>query len=166
MKKLKSELTKVERGDVDDCTVCSEDQERVAIEGLPPFDVCRKFAEKIKTAAQNAKRAGFPIQSIIGYRVGMTKGGPDAQGLRTEFSNHSYGVAVDFNSESNGLYENCESFGPKCKLLRGGIYNVNAPTTITRSSVLFKEMQSAGFKWGGEIAGRQKDFMHFSPTGY
>ncbi len=27
------------------------------------------------------------------------------------------------------------------------------------------EMQ-AGFKWGGEIAGKQKDFMHFSLTGY
>ena len=27
-------------------------------------------------------------------------------------------------------------------------------------------LKDIGFKWGGEILGKQKDFMHFSPSGY
>jgi hypothetical protein len=62
-------------------------------------------------------------------------------------------------------YDFCIKFGPGCKLIRGGAYNENAKGAIARNSVLYHEMAAAGFKWGGEIKARQKDFMHFSIDG-
>ena len=58
------------------------------------------------------------------------------------------------------------------KLSRPGAIGVRAigaklpifdPTASMIALELFKE---AGFRWGGEIEGQQKDFMHFSPSGY
>jgi hypothetical protein len=87
--------------------------------------------------------------------------------LRTRFSNHSFGIAIDVNSASNGLYTNCISFGAQCRLHRGGPWRPASDTaSIAADSRLVRRMRAAGFRWGGEIRGRQKDFMHFSPSGY
>jgi len=33
-------------------------------------------------------------------------------------------------------------------------------------SNIVRAIEDIGLKWGGEIDGKRKDFMHFSPTGY
>ncbi len=109
------------------CTVCREDQEEVSLPGVPPFRICRHMAPDVGRVLGDLIARGEPITEVVGYRVGRTRGEPDAQGNRTGFSNHSFGIAIDVNPEQNGLYDQCETFGPQC---------------------------------------RQKDFMHFSPSGY
>ena len=76
--KLKSELSDNEKGTTDGCSVCSEDQLEVQIDGLPPFTSCKLFAAAMKRAIMQAKDDGFPISSIIGYRVGKSKGPMDS----------------------------------------------------------------------------------------
>jgi len=163
--KDKNVLTKEEQGVVSGCSVCEEDQVKIKIDSLPEFFVCKKVAAKITKAIKRTLNAKFPIFSIVGYRVGKSKGKINAQGLRTEFSNHSYGTAIDFNSEKNGLYDNCIIFSDSCFKLRGGDYFSDAEGAITKRTPLYIELLKVGFKWGGEIVGKQKDFMHFSLTG-
>lgn len=96
----------------------------------------------------------------------MTKGDVDALGHRTRFSNHSFGIAIDINEQQNGLYDRCIRFGPACRLRRGGVWNPDQAGSLTRDSPVVKALGQIGLKWGGAIEGRQKDFMHFSPSGY
>jgi hypothetical protein len=163
--KPKSDLTQEERGLTEGCSVCEEDQVELQIESLPAFKACKVFRARIERAVKKAVSEGFPITSIVGYRVGKSKGPLNSSGQRTQFSNHSFGTALDFNSEKNGLYDSCIQFGPGCKLLRGGGYRPELPGAVTRGSGLYQSMTAEGFKWGGEIVGKQKDFMHFSLTG-
>ena len=96
----------------------------------------------------------------------MTKGNIDSLGNRTQFSNHSFGVAIDINEEQNGLYDHCVSFGPACRLRRGGIWKPDQVGSLTPDSPIVEGLKGMGLKWGGQIEGDQKDFMHFSPSGY
>ena len=128
--------------------------------------MCRHVAGKLDHSLRKLKEQHQPISTVIGYRVGMTKGIPDDQGNRTEFSYHSFGIAVDINPEKNGLYDNCIRYGPNCRLIKGGAWDPDQTGSLTKNHPVVLELQSIGFKWGGEIQGRQKDFMHFSPTGY
>ncbi len=64
------------------------------------------------------------------------------------------------------MYDNCVQLGPECRLLRGGEWRPGMPGTLEKDGEIVNMLKSAGFRWGGEIAGRQKDFMHFSLTGY
>ena len=129
--------------------------------------VCRHLAPQFEAALNRAVAAGFEITRLVGYRVGKTRGEADAAGRRTRFSNHAYGIAVDVNPGSNGLYTNCFVFGQGCRLLRGGAWQPGTVAgSIEAGGALVRAMRAAGFAWGGEIAGQQKDFMHFSPTGY
>lgn len=111
-------------------------------------------------------QSGEKIYEVVGYRVGMTRGNVDQDGNRTVFSNHSFGTALDINPGQNGLYENCVQFGPNCRLIRGGAWKQGREGTLTVDSATVQGMQRLGLRWGGEIKGRQKDFMHFSITGY
>ncbi len=163
--KPKSELTREELGDVPGCSVCEEDQVELRLPQLAPFKVCKSYESKVRRAIESALNEGFPISNVVGYRVGKTKGPLSPTGQRTQFSNHSFGVAIDINSEKNGLYDHCIQFGPHCKLIRGGDYRPGAPGSIEKSSSVYRAMKDEGLKWGGEIQGKQKDFMHFSPTG-
>jgi len=85
---------------------------------------------------------------------------------RTQYSYHSFGVAIDINAEQNGLYGNCVTFSDACQLRRGGPWRPGRPGTITLGDPIYDGLTDIGLRWGGEIAGRQKDFMHFSLTGY
>ncbi len=89
------------------CTTCREDQERVAVSGLPPVLVCRHFAPRIREALEAALQAGARIETLVGYRVGRS-GGPVVDGKRTRYGWHAFGEALDINSKSNGLYGNCK----------------------------------------------------------
>jgi len=165
VRKLRRELTREERGETEGCTVCEEDQIEIGIEGVPPFRVCKALAPAVTRALERARAAGFPMMSAVGYRVGKSKGPVDAAGIRTEFSNHSYGTALDINSDRNGLYDECAEFGPGCRLIRGGEYRPPSPGAITRDSSIYSALVAEGFRWGGEMRAKQKDFMHFSLTG-
>ena len=163
--KPRSQLTHFERDKKSPCTICKEDQEWIHIEGIPPFQICRHFAERVREVLLASLKQGFPIYEVIGYRVGKSKGSIDKKGLRTVYSHHSFGTAIDINPKSNGLYENCLAFSPKCRLLRGGHWKNINPASIKKESIIYHEFRNMGWLWGGEIKGQQKDFMHFSATG-
>jgi hypothetical protein len=149
------------------CTVCVEDQQAIKLDGLASFSVCKKYAPLVQETLMKLIRQGEKINSVIGYRVGRTRGDIDAQGNRSGFSNHSFGIAIDINTDHNGLYANCVQFGPQCKLLRAGPWRPgDDPYSLQPDGLTVKALKLAGFKWGGEIEGQQKDFMHFSLTGY
>jgi hypothetical protein len=148
------------------CTVCSEDQVEITVPGIKPFAVCRTVAPRVRSLINDLIRDGAEITTVVGYHPIRSRGPVDEQGNRTEFSNHSYGTAVDINPGQNGLYDNCVSFGSQCRLLRGGAWRPGTPGTLTRGGIIVRSFKAAGFKWGGEIEGKQKDFMHFSLTGY
>ena len=149
------------------CTVCAEDQQAIKLDGLPEFSVCKKYAQVVQDTLFSLIHQGEKINSVIGYRVGRTRGEMDAQGNRSGFSNHSFGIAIDINTDHNGLYGNCVQFGPRCKLLRAGPWRPgDDPYSLQAEGLIVKTFKQAGFKWGGEIEGQQKDFMHFSLTGY
>ena len=163
VKKWKKDLLPYEKGPLG-CTLCEEDQVTVSLKNGKSFRACGAVAEVFRKAID---ASGIRIETILGYRPSRSRGPVDSRGLRTEFSNHAYGVAIDINEEHNGLYSNCREWGPQCVLTKGGIYNPGRdPLSLTRDHVLTEALISSGFLWGGEIAGNQKDFMHFSPDGY
>lgn len=149
------------------CSVCEEDQQKISLPNLEPFYVCKRYAPRLQATLLSLIQAGHAIKTVTGYRVGKTRGELDNKGHRTTFSNHSFGTALDINAEHNGLYKNCFQFGPQCQLLRGGVWQPGMnPYSLTHHSVVVQKLREIGFKWGGVIKGRQKDFMHFSLTGY
>jgi len=161
------ELSEEEIDQTTGCTVCMEEQVVVQVSTLPPFRICRKLATDIKQTMEKLVHQGEPIYEVVGYRVGKTRGDVDANGNRTRFSNHSYGVALDINPKQNGLYTNCTTFGPQCRLIKGGPWRPRlTPLSLQPNGKTVAAMGSIGLKWGGEIKGRQKDFMHFSVSGY
>ena len=157
-----SELRAEEKDPETGCTVCEEDQELVAVAGVKPFRLCRKLVPAVREALLKLLAAGEPVIEVEGYRPGRTKNSLDRLG----FSNHSYGAALDINRSRNGLYDNCFKFGAGCRLLQGGRWDPEARGALVQGSAIVSTMKAAGFKWGGEIEGRQKDFMHFSFSGY
>lgn len=161
-----SELTQNEIDPITGCSVCSEDQVVLKIPHLPKVKVCKQVASNIERALTIANNSGQPIVELVGYRVGMTRGEIDADGNRTQFSNHSFGTAIDINPAYNGLYDNCIQFNSSCRLIKGGPWNSEQKESISADSVLVEQMRRVHFLWGGQIAGKQKDFMHFSLTGY
>lgn len=161
-----SELQPAEIDKATGCTVCEEDQVEIRLPGIGAFRVCRILEPQIRRALVAAMEQGQQIFSVTGYRVGMTKGELDADGNRTQFSNHSFGVAIDINARRNGLYDHCATFGPGCRLLKGGKWNPRRRGSLTVDSPIVKAFKRVGLRWGGEIEGDQKDFMHFSPSGY
>lgn len=148
------------------CTVCEEDQRWVSLGQLEPFRVCRHLAEDIRHILAGLLGEGIPLKQIVAYRAGRTRGEINRNGLRTQFSNHAYGTAIDINPQYNGLYDQCLTFGPGCRLIRGGQWHPHHPASLTADGPVVRAFKNFGYRWGGEIEGRQKDFMHFSPTGY
>jgi len=176
----RADLTDEEKApdfEVSGCTVCNEDQVEVAVEGMPPVRVCYYYADKVKKALEQIRDSGtFKVKTLTGYRVGQTRG-KAVDGKRTQFSNHSYGTAIDVNRAANGLYRSCRlEKGPRkaaeikrCRRGIGGTWNPGKRprTTVTPDSEVYRAFRDlVGWKWGGEIEGRTKDFMHFSPDGF
>lgn len=161
------ELAPYERDTITGCSVCEQDQVEIHLPNLAPFWVCKHLASNVENSLRRLIDKGEPIKNVIGYRVGLTRGPLDKSGNRTRFSNHSFGIAIDINPEHNGLYSNCFEFGPQCKKLRGGSWRPGFdPLSLTRDGRVVNTLKRMGLKWGGEIQGRQKDFMHFSISGY
>lgn len=166
IKKSYSELSDKEFDAFTGCSVCEQDQRTIVVPPLKPFKVCHILAPRLKGVVENLIRQGEPLYSITGYRVGKTRGDIDSNGNRTGFSNHSFGIAIDVNPEQNGLYDKCLTFNQSCRLIRGGHWNPENEGSLNGDGVIVEAMRGLRLKWGGQILGRQKDFMHFSPTGY
>lgn len=148
------------------CTVCQEDQRQIQVGNLKPFLVCNKIADAVRDTLERLLSVGEIVLEVTAYRPGRTRNPLDADGNRTGFSNHAYGAAIDINRARNGLYDNCMQFGPECRLIQGGTWIPGNPGVLDWDAPIVRGMKQAGFRWGGEIAGKQKDFMHFSVTGY
>jgi hypothetical protein len=161
-----SEITEEEIDNETGCTVCSEDQVTISLPQIADFRICRKISFEVRETLRELIESGTPIISIRGYQVVRSRGDIDANGNRTMLSNHSFGTAIDINRERNGLYDNCVKFGSECRLVLGGHWRPGVPGTLVENGPAVRAMKELGFKWGGEIEGRQKDFMHFSLTGY
>jgi len=159
-------LIKDEVDTITGCSVCEEDQVPINLPSIKPFAVCKLLAAEIQQALYELIQQGEVIYEVIGYRVGMTKGPTDFAHNRTRFSNHSYGIALDINPRQNGLYDRCIEFGSGCRLIRGGHWQPGVQGSLTRESSIVRRLNNLGLRWGGQIVGKQKDFMHFSPTGY
>ena len=173
--KAYAEVTDDERDPADPrCTVCQEDQVAVAVPGLPPVTVCRHWAPQVEAALQAVHTGGaFTIERLDGYRPGRTRGAVKDH-LRTAWSNHSFGTAIDINAHHNGLYNPCKLSDPPttaaqiahCRKGMGGAWNPQARPKLT--IVPGGEVHTAFtafWKWGGALPGNLKDFMHFSITG-
>ncbi|MCK4708030.1 MAG: M15 family metallopeptidase, partial [Gammaproteobacteria bacterium] len=133
---------------------------------IQTFAVCKLIADEIKHTLINLIKQGETITEVTGYRVGMTRGKTDKYHNRTQFSNHSFGIALDINAQQNGLYDQCMHFSNNCRLIRGGPWKPGYKGSMTREGSIVRQMEQLGLRWGGLIAGKQKDFMHFSPSGY
>jgi len=137
----------------------------------------KKIKEEVETIFKELVNIKFPIEKIVPiseYEWDDNKSMEDnnsssynyrAVAGSSKLSDHSYGIAIDINSDKNGLYNNCFVFNKKCNLIQGGLYNPLNKGSITKESPIYKAMINIGFKWGGEIKGNQKDFMHFSVDG-
>jgi hypothetical protein len=165
VEKDRADLSAEERGPLG-CTPCREDQAEVSLGNGLRFLACAALAPRLREALDRALAQGAEIRTLVGYRPQMSRGPVDARGNRTQLSNHSFGAAIDVNEMRNGLYDDCLVWSSACRLLKGGPYRPGETGSITADSPVVIELEVAGFKWGGRIAGRQKDFMHFSPTGY
>ena len=171
-----SKVTKAERAPKEPrCTLCEEDQRSIQIGKLPTVKICYIYAQQVEDALRDLlKNKDFKITSLQGYRVGRTRGAIK-NGMRSELSNHSFGTAIDINRGQNGLYKRCKLKHPApqraedlkgCRLAHGGAWDPRSRprTTITRGGPVFEAFKSF-WRWGGEIPGATKDFMHFSLTG-
>ena len=168
-KKVKHSYSRLNKNEVDattGCTVCQEDQVEINLAYIKPFSVCKLIENDIRRTLINLIEQGELITEVTGYRVGQTRGKVDEKYNRTEFSNHSFGIALDINASQNGLYDRCFKFSSACRLIRGGVWNPNNKRSLRPQGSIVIRMKQLGFRWGGEIAGKQKDFMHFSPSGY
>ena len=169
IKQVQHSYSSLEQFEVDSqtgCTVCQEDQVTINLPGIKPFSVCRLIANDLNQTLRNLIHSGELIYEVTGYRVGMTRGEVDNNFNRTRFSNHSFGIALDINPAQNGLYDQCQVFSESCRLLRGGPWRPGYMGSLTKDSQIVRQLTRLGFNWGGLIQGKQKDFMHFSPTGY
>ena len=166
VKKPYTDLTDEEVDAFTGCSVCEQDQRTIAVPPLNPFKVCHIMAPRVRNAIEDLIKQGEPVYSVVGYRVGKTRGNIDLEGNRTQFSNHSFGVAIDINQEQNGLYDNCISFNKLCRLIRGGHWSPENEGSLKADGAIVSAMDNLGLKWGSQILGKQKDFMHFSPNGY
>ena len=159
------------------CTLCREDQVKVAVAGMPPVLVCRAFAPRVEEALQAAANAGARIETLVGYRVGRS-GGPVVRGKRTQFGWHAFGEALDINPNANGLYHHCRRNTPAprteaelrtCRRRLGGFWRPESQlaTSLTPDGAIVAAFRRVlGWHWGGERTDTMKDLMHVSPDGY
>jgi hypothetical protein len=175
-----SEVTEDERDpNVPECTICREDQVEIDPHAFGvnhgTIRICHVYAEQVKSALTEIAKSGeFDIEKLEGYRPGKTRGKVDKNGLRTQWSQHSYGTAIDINANHNAIYSQCtekivgsSQDVKNCKRGIGGAYQPEKfpRVSIVKDGVVYRIMTKF-WKWGGEIEGTTKDIMHFSVTGY
>jgi hypothetical protein len=149
------------------CTPCEQDQREVALSNGLTVTLCHRVAEPVRRALERALQEGVRLETLQGYRPVLSRGPLDSAGRRTAFSRHGFGLALDVNREHNGLYDDCVVWSPSCRLLQGGHWQSGEdPLSLHADHAVVRALREIGLRWGGEIDGKQKDFMHFSPDGY
>ncbi len=141
----------VERSDLDPslvgplgCTPCEQDQVKIVLRSGLSARLCHALAEPVRAALERAVDQGARIESLLGYRPSRSKGEPDARGLRTTWSHHAFGLALDVNADHNGLYGRCPSWGPTCELIIGGPWAPDHPLSLTPDHPIVRELAKAG----------------------
>lgn len=147
------------------CTPCEQDQVEITLRSGLSARLCHAMAEPVRAALERAVDQGAQLESLLGYRPSRSKGQPDTAGLRTQWSHHAFGLALDVNAYHNGLYRQCTSWGPGCELIIGGPWAPGHALSLTPEHPVVRELEAVGLRWGGRLEGDQKDFMHFSPDG-
>ena len=166
VRRARSALRPYEISTVPGCTMCREDQERIALPPIPSFAICRTLAPTVRATLAKLISDGVPIVEVLGHRTGWTRGEIDAQGNRTAPSAHAYGIALDINPGQNGQYDRCPTFGPRCRLRHGGPWQPGRdPRSLRAGGPIVRALERIGFRWSGRSAGRVKDFMHFTYVG-
>ena len=110
--------------------------------------MCWVYAERIQRALDDIVAKGFKVERLDGYRAGKTRG-PLVNGLRTVWSNHSFGTAIDINKHRNGIFTGCNLKGDaltpanvqaKCRKTGGGAWTPERypEHTITRDGVVYR----------------------------
>jgi hypothetical protein len=160
-----SQLSKLEKSP-EGCTPCEIDQQLMRLNNGLSFTACKSFAQKFKKTLDKILESGRKIETVLGYRPSISKGQMDALGRRTVFSHHAFGTAIDINENFNGLYTNCINWNAGCQLIKGGAYSPQHPLAIRDNDEFVTNFKGLGLRWGGQIQGIQKDFMHFSFDGY
>ena len=137
--------------------------------------ICHVYVDQVQDALKTIAESGqFEIEKLEGYRPGKTRGKIDENGLRTQWSQHSFGTAIDINAHRNAIYTQCPQplthktdEVKKCKKGIGGAWQPEKypRLSIIKDGIVYRAM-TPFWKWGGEIAGQTKDIMHFSITGY
>lgn len=162
-----------------ECTICREDQVEIDPKNFgvshAPIKICHIYAEQVKNALTQIAQSGhFDIEKLEGYRPGKTRGKIDENGLRTQWSQHSFGTAIDINAHKNAIYSQCPdkltAKSDEVKSCKKGIGGAWQPEkyprlSIVKDGIVYQQMTQF-WKWGGEIDGKTKDIMHFSITGY
>jgi hypothetical protein len=158
-----SALTEEEKGPFG-CTPCLRDQQSASLSNGLSVTVCRHIEKQVVQVLNQSIKDGASIEEIIGYRASLSRGDADPDGNRTLLSFHAYGTAVDINESWNGLYDHCTSWGPDCRLIKGGPHSLEDIRSLTPANPLVVGLKKIGMNWGGELEGKQKDFMHFDFT--
>lgn len=155
------------------CTICESDQVLVELDGVPPFEICWVYVDEVVDAFLEAQRNGFIFEEVEGYRPGRTGGRTDSRGVRTEYGEHAYGLALDINGDFNGMYRcRVDPSDPErvraCRLAHGGEYRPERypRRSIVRGGPLYRALTRRGWVWAGDEYEElgYLDIMHFRRT--
>jgi D-alanyl-D-alanine carboxypeptidase len=147
-----------------------------------PMVVHEDVAEDVLWVFKQLFNAGFPIK-----RVGLTKEFVPSEfepiitskrsvtasfncrpvitplGPSDEFSQHSYGMAIDINPVQNP-YVTADGFVRNTEARRYLDRSKRLPGMIHPNDIVVRSFAKIGWSWGGTWSGG-KDYMHFSFTG-
>ena len=134
------------------------DVECDTLSGKKSVKVHKAIAQDVVAACNAAKKEGFNIYSIGGYRTFGSDTAGRASGVGLNYSQHCYGLAVDINPTDNGQFKNGKATGNWHYYPNDSSYK---NVTITQSTALYNTFISNGWGWGGNWT-TSKDYMHFS----
>lgn len=117
--------------------------------------VHKSIAKDVQDIFKEAQNGGFKIYDATGYSWReMNNGGSGSR------SHHSYGVAIDINTNENYSHRGSTIYA-------GSFWDPSrSEFSIPKNGVLVKAFKKRGWSWGGNWSGNYQDYMHFSFTGH
>ena len=131
--------------------------------------VNRKIEQDVKRVFEYIKSVKYPVESVIPIKFDLPNGNTTMGNLNNTYcfhyrtiagnssklSNHSQGLAIDFNPFDNPYISKNGKVIPK-----SGTYDPAKPETLTKDCDVVKKFLSLGWIWGGNW-NNPKDYMHF-----